>query len=354
MARALMADPDLPKKARDGKAHLIYHCVACNQGCFDSIFQAEPAACLVNPRAGREGEFKAIPASKPKHVLVIGGGPAGLKAACTLAERRHRVTMVERERALGGQLLLNRPIPGRGEMLRVARDLISNIKALDVDILLGTEAHPAFIKEMNPDAVVLATGARPIKPDIPGIDSPRAVLAWDLLSGKKGVGKNVVVVGGNALGLETALYLASHGTLSSDVLHFLMINRAESIETLTELLDKGNKRVTVLEMTKKIGQDIGLSTRWTVKAELKRLGVNIRINTKAVGITPEGLEVETGEGRGFLPADSIVIAAGSKSENTLAKDLEDLVPEVYTIGDAKEPRNALEALWEGFQMGLNL
>jgi 2,4-dienoyl-CoA reductase (NADPH2) len=180
------------------------------------------------------------------------------------------------------------------------------------------------------------------------------VQAWDVLAGRVGVREKVVIIGGNAVGLETALYLANQGTLSPDILHFLMTSRAESIETLTELLNKGNKEVTVVEMTKKVGKDIGLTTRWTVMGELRRLGVNIMTNTKAVGIKADGLEVEKEDGPDFLPADSIVIAAGSRSENSLVSEIESLVPEVYTVGDAKEPRNALEAIKEGFLVGLKI
>ncbi len=354
MARALIVDPDLPNKARQGKTHLIYHCVACNQGCFDSIFKTEPATCLVNPRAGREGELSCIPAREPKKVLVIGGGPAGMKAACTLAERGHRVTLVEKQDTLGGQLLLNRRIPGREELVTAAEDLSHNLKALNVDTLLGREADIQLIKDMSPDAVVVATGARPIRPDIPGIDNPKVVQAWDLLAGKATAGKKVVIIGGNAVGLETALYLACQGTLSPEVLHFLMVNRAESVETLTELLNTGDKDVTVAEMTKKVGQDIGASTRWTVLAELGRLGVTILKGSTAVEITTEGLKIEKGDQAAFLPADTIVLAVGSTPENALVSEIESLVPEVTVVGDAKDPRQALDAVREGFLAGLEI
>jgi len=294
------------------------------------------------------------PSPGSKRVLVIGGGPAGMKAACSAAERGHKVTLVEKKHRLGGQVLLNRDIPGRREMVTLAKDLINNLEALTVDIILGKEANPELIRETAPDAVVVASGARPILPDIRGIESKKVVQAWDLLDGKVGVGKKVAIVGGNAVGLETALYLANQGTISPEVLHFLMTNRAESLKGLTELLNKGNKEVTVVEMAKRAGQDIGPSTRWTVMAELRRLGVRIRTGTKAVGITPDGLEVEKKGGPDFVPADSVVIVAGSRSENGLIGQIQGMGSEIYTVGDARKPRNVLEAIREGFMVGLRL
>jgi len=354
MARALIADPELPNKAKNGKAHLIYHCVACNQGCFDNIFQLKPAGCLVNPRAGREGELPIRPAEKRKKVLVIGGGPAGMKAACTAAERGHTVILAERTNQLGGQIPLNRHIPGRQEMLLIAKDLENNLKALGVRIMLNQEAGADLVKEISPDAVIIATGAGPIVPDIPGIDRDNVVQAWDVLAGKKAVGKRVVIVGGNAVGLETALYLASIGTLSPEVLHFLITNNGESMDFIRERLNRGCKYVTVVEMTGKAGQDIGLSTRWTVLAELRRLGVRIMTNTKALAIREDGLEVEKADGESFIEADSVVLAVGSAPNNDLSEELNGLVPELHVIGDANKPRNALDAIREGLMIGLKV
>ncbi len=354
MARGLIADPDLPKKARKGDTEKITHCIACNQGCFDQVFKLQPVTCMVNPMAGIETEKKSLPSEKPKKILVVGGGPAGLKAACTAAERGHKVTLVEKADQLGGQLLLNRLIPGREEMVTAAQDLINNLKALDVEILTGKEVDSEFVKELSPDAAILASGAGPIIPDIPGINEKNVIQAWDLLEGKKGVGKKIVILGGNALGLETAVYLATIGTLPPDALHFLMVNKAESMETLSTLLNRGTKEVTVVEMTKKAGKDIGLTTRWTIMAELKRLGVTIMTETKAVGITQDGVRTERKEGPEFITADTVVIAAGSASENSLAGMLENVVPEVLVAGDAKSPRNALIAIREGFEAGLSV
>jgi 2,4-dienoyl-CoA reductase (NADPH2) len=354
MARGLLADPNLPNKARTGKSRLIYHCVACNQGCFDSIFQGRPATCTVNPRAGREAELQIKPAPKSRKIIVVGGGPAGMTLACTAKDRGHHVILMEKSDKLGGQILLNHSIPGRQELETAAIDLIHNLQDKGVETIMEKTATPDIIREMAPDVVVVAPGAQPATPKIKGIDGDNVIQAWELLGKNAETGKNVVVLGGNAVGLETALFLANQGTLSPEVLHFLMVNRAETPETLTGLLDRGSKQVTVVEMTKKAGADVGLTTKWTLMGELKRLGVKITTQTEAVGITPEGLQVEDEQGPGFIPADTVVLAVGSKAENSLVKELEDQVPEIHVIGDAKKPRNLPAAIREGFQLGLTL
>ncbi len=354
MARGLITDPDLPNKAKEGRADRIYHCIGCNQGCLDNLFQGKMITCMINPRAGMEGEWKSVPASKPKRVLVIGGGAAGMKAACTAAERGHRVTLVDKADRLGGQLLLNRLIPGRGEMVTAATDLVNNLKALEVEILLNQETDIEFIKKLSPDTVVMASGAVPVELNLPGADGDNVFQAWDVLDGKVRVGKKVVVVGGNAVGLETAMFLASQGTISPEAFHFLTIHQAETPETLSGLLSKGNKEVSVVEMMPRMGEGTGISTRWIIMSEIRRLGVKLLKNAKAVSIRPDGLEIEGEQGPDFLAADSIVIAVGSRSENKLADEIKELVPVFHLIGDAKEPRNALEAIREGFLVGLEI
>jgi len=308
----------------------------------------------VNPRTGLEKETEITRAHQAKRVLVIGGGLAGLRAAVTAAERGHQVILAEKSDQWGGQILLNRDIPGREEIVYAAYDLIRNLQALNIQMLLNKDVDPSFVKEISPDTVILATGAKPLAPPIQGLDKEKVVTAWDLLSGKAVAGKRVAVVGGNAVGLETAMYLAHQGTISPEVLYFLASNKAESWETLDQLINKGNKEITVLEMDKKIGRDIGGSTRWTIFKELKRLGVNTMTEARVISILADGVEFEKNGTREVFSADTIVIAVGSESVNGLQEEIKKLVPEVHVIGDAKSPRNALAAIKEGFLTGLRI
>lgn len=354
MARALIADPELPKKACEGKVDQIYHCIACNQGCFDKIFLAEPVTCMVNPAAGLEKESVIEKAVRPKKILVIGGGVAGMKAAVTAAERGHHVTIAEATDRLGGQIRLNELIPGRTELILASYDLINHLERFNIETLLNTEVDREFVKNMEPDAVIMATGAKPLIPDIKGVEDKKVVMAWDLLSGMIKVGGSVIIVGGNAVGLETALYVASQGTISPETLYFLASNTAETWDTLEALINRGNKEVIVVEMMNKYGIDIGSSTRWTILKDLKRLGVKIITGARALRIDESGLEINKGGKKEILKADSIVVATGSKSVNRLKEEIEDLVNELHVIGDAMEPRNALNAIREGFQIGLQV
>jgi 2,4-dienoyl-CoA reductase (NADPH2) len=354
MARGLIADPELPNKAMTGKSRLIYRCIGCNQGCFDMVFTGNPVTCTVNPAAGIEKEVVLLPADRKKKVLVIGGGPAGMKAACTAAERGHHVTLAESAGRLGGQLLLNRDIPGRAEMVTAGTDLISNLKSLKVEVLVDKKIDAAFVKGFSPDAVVLATGALPLLPGINGLDDNKVITAWNLLSGKGKLGKRVVIIGGNAVGLETALYAANIGTVTPDTLHFLAIHKAETWDVMETLINKGIKEVTVVEMLAKYGRDIGPSTRWTILDELKRLGVRIITGARAVAVTKEGLEIEKDGKHEIIGADSIVIAAGAGPDNSLEEPLRGLVKEIHVIGDAACPRKALDAIKEGFNIGLRI
>ncbi len=350
-ARGLIADPELPNKALGGRVDEINYCIACNQGCFDPIFDQKPQTCLVNARAGAEGKLTLEPAKRKKKIMIIGGGPAGLETARVAALRGHEVCLYEKNEKLGGQLPLAAVPPGRGEFLVFVEYLEKQMEKLKVAVHTRTEVTPFHVELEKPDAVIVATGAEPLVPEIKGVDRPNVVLAWDVLSGKVDTGKEVVIIGGGAVGLETALFLARKGTIDAETLYFLMFNQAERLETLNSLLYRGLKRITVVEMLKKIGQDIGTSTRWTILQDLARLGVKTMTNTRAKEITAAGVIVEREGDEMLIPGDTVAVAAGAKPVNSLYERIKSQVQEVYLIGDAKTPRKALEAVAEGLEVG---
>ncbi|MCJ8501107.1 FAD-dependent oxidoreductase [Desulfatitalea alkaliphila] len=351
MGRSLIVDPYLPEKARTGREREIIHCIACAQGCFDNLFKLKPVECLCNPRAGREEETRIEKAPAVKKVLVAGGGPAGMSAALAAAERGHAVTLYEKADRLGGQLHLAAAPPGRAEFGVLADDLAQQIAVSPVTVRLGKAVDEAVLVLEQPDAVIIATGARPIQPPIPGADQPHVVQAWDVLLNKAHTGRRVVVVGGGAVGVETAMFLAEKGTLDGDAVKFLLINRAEDPESLYELATRGTKQVLLIEMLEAIGKDIGRSTKWCMFQELDRSAVKRMAATKALEITPSGIRIEGSRGTEEIAADTIVLAAGARSEDPLSELLSAKGIAHQVVGDARQVAQAIDAIHQGFAAG---
>ncbi len=352
MGRALIADPFLPKKTEQGREDAIVHCVACAQGCFDNLFKLKHVECLCNPRAGHEIDLREIPAPAPKNVAIIGGGAAGMCAAIAAADRGHRVTIYERSDRLGGQLHLAGAPPGRREFAILAADLEKQVRVRDaIKVRLKCEAGPSEIKKHNPDYVIVATGARPMTPPIPGIELPHVVQAWDVLEKKVYTGRKVVIVGGGAVGVETALFIAERGTISAEVLKFLLINKAEDPDTLYELCTCGTKQVTLIEMLETIGKDFGKTTRWTMIQDIERSGVQVMTATRAKQITSHGIIVEKDETEIEIQADTVVIAAGAKPENSITQWLKNEGIPHTVIGDAQKIGMAFDAIHQGYAAG---
>jgi 2,4-dienoyl-CoA reductase (NADPH2) len=354
MGRALIADPQLPEKSRDGREREIVHCVACGQGCFDHLFEMRAVECLCNPRAGHEYQEQSKVAETAKQVLVIGGGPGGMSAALAACEQGHRVTLVEQADKLGGQLFLAGAPPGREEFTQLAEDLAYQVEATTIEQRLGTRADLALIEQLQPDVVIIATGGAAMAPPIPGAKLPHVVQAWDVLSGKVKVGQNVVIIGGGAVGVETALELAEQGTLSSDALKFLLVHGAAELDELRRLATKGTRKVVLLEMLGKLGVNFGKTTRWVMLDDLKRYGVDALTEAKALQISSDSVKVEHAGKEITFAADTVVLAAGTSSCNPLQAELETKGIVCHVIGDAQRPAMVFDAVHQGYAIGNKL
>jgi len=354
MGRSLIADPMLPEKTKLGRENEIVHCIACAQGCFDNLFKLKHVECLCNPLAGYEGALPVQKAKYPKKVLVAGAGAAGMTAALTAHSRGHDVIIYESRERVGGQLYLAAAPPGREEFRQLAKDLETQIAVKKIPLVLKTEVNEELIEKEKPDMIIIATGAKSLVPILPGIELPHVVESWDVLLDKVPTGKKVAIIGGGAVGVETALFLAEKGTLSASALKFLFVNKAESPEALYEMATRGTREITLIEMMDKVGKDIGKSTKWGMMQDLGRYNVNIMAQSKVVAITLDGLTVERDGRIQEVNADTIVLAAGSTSHNPLESLVEKMGVEYKVAGDAGKVAMAFDAVHQGYKAGLEI
>ncbi len=348
MGRALIADPQLPVKAREGEEAEIVHCVACAQGCFDNLFKMKSVECLCNPRAGHEQEWRLERVSRPRKVLVVGGGPAGMSAALAAAQRGHRVMLLEQKGRLGGQLQLAGAPPGRHEFLTLAADLEHQLLWNGVQVALGQAVDLPIIEAKQPDLVVLATGGEPVRPPIPGVELPQVVQAWQVLAGEVTVGRRVVVIGGGAVGVETALLLAEEGSLTGEELKFLLVHGAETPDELRRLALKGYREVTVVEMVDELGLNFGRSTRWGMLLDLEQTGIKALTESRVLEITPTEVLLERAGSKERLVADTVVLAVGTRPCNPLEQGLVARGIPYRLVGDAASPGMVFDAIHQGF------
>ncbi|MBW1893641.1 MAG: FAD-dependent oxidoreductase [Deltaproteobacteria bacterium] len=347
MGRALLVDPDLPNKVAQGRYDEIRPCVACSN-CFDGL--RSHLTCAFNPALTKEKAYQIIPAKKPKKVIVVGGGPGGMEAARVLALRGHRVTLFEKSRKLGGQVNLAAIPPEREEFVNAVAYFSNEMKRLNIRVELGKEADIDVLKNETPDAVVIATGGTPIRPDIPGIDGKNVVYASDVLERRVEVGESAVVVCGGAIGCETALFIAKQGTITPEAAVFLATRGAMDAESAIRLTQQG-KKVIVFEMLDKIGRDIGRTSRWTIIQSLRLHDVEMHSFAEVIRITESGVVyMQDGEER-KVGADTVVIAAGTQPETALFEAAKDIVPEIYRVGDCIEPRMIMDAVHEAAEVG---
>jgi 2,4-dienoyl-CoA reductase-like NADH-dependent reductase (Old Yellow Enzyme family)/thioredoxin reductase len=316
MGRALIADPLLPQKALEGKEKDIIPCISCNR-CILSIRKGD-LQCAVNPETGREATLVVKKAESTKKVWVIGGGPGGMKAAEIAARRGHQVSLYEAQGQLGGQFLLAAIPPHKQVLKELVTHLWKQIDKLGVKTVLNKPFDLKLLDKEKPDVAIVATGAKPLIPEIAGIQKAKVFNVWEALSKPGPLGQRVLVVGGGGVGAEVADFLSEKG-----------------------------KKVTLVEMREAIALDLVGHLQHYLNLRLKDKEVQVLTSIKALRFEEDGLWVEDPQGTRKLSGfDSVVISMGSVSNVDLGERMRERVSQVLIIGDAAKPREVMEALLE--------
>ncbi len=327
MGKALLADPEIPNKLAAEREEDIRPCIVCMY-CRDALRRADMAGirCQVNPCVGSDHEPLPPLPERPRRVLVIGGGPAGMCAALSAADRGHSVSLWERSGQLGGQLLAAAVPPHKDRIAAFTRYLVHRLEEAHVTVETGREATVDSVRAENPDVVIVATGPGKVVPDIPGLDGATTVHASDVLLGAVRTGRHVAVIGGEVVGCETAEYLAERG-----------------------------KAVTLLRRGPEMAMSESPSLRAFFMERLARKGVVMMPGVKYREARAGYLVVEMPDGAiRTIKADTIVLAAGSTPNTALAEALRGAVPEVLLAGDCLKPRAIVDAVSEGWLAGLKV
>jgi 2,4-dienoyl-CoA reductase-like NADH-dependent reductase (Old Yellow Enzyme family)/thioredoxin reductase len=327
LGRALLADPLIVRKAAAGKFEDIRKCIACVDGCVENLFRDKGISCTVNPEVGMEKRYIVKKAQKKKKIVIVGGGPAGMEAALVSAARGHEVVLYEKQERLGGQLNVAAIPPFKGEIKELTNWLVAQVKKRKIQLRLGEKAMADDILKEKPDAIIVATGARPLIPKTPGVDRKNVMVAENVLLNEKLLhGEDILIVGGGQIGCETADFVASR-----------------------------KKKVTLVAR-RHFADDVPTRTRPILIKRLEDQGVRIQRGLDLLEITDRGaVFVDINDStRKEIQADQIILAVGYVPNRELADELKQKFREVYLVGDCVQPRKILNAIHEGYQVALNI
>ncbi|WP_050633720.1 MULTISPECIES: NADPH-dependent 2,4-dienoyl-CoA reductase [Vibrio] len=358
MARPFLADPDFVNKAAQDQAQFINTCIGCNQACLDNVFKGKRASCLVNPRACYETEIVVQPAQATKTIAVVGAGPAGLACATTLAQRGHKVDLIEKNDRIGGQFRLAMQIPGKEEFRETIRYFANQIDASGVNLKLDTEA--TFEMLLKYDEVVMAAGVEPRKLDIEGIDQENVVDYQTLIREKTPVGEKVAIVGAGGIGVDVATMLTEPTSHSlDDWLHEWGIDKnMEHPGGLYPYPDSfSDKTVWVMQRKAgRVGKGPGKTTGWIHKRTLEKRGVNLLGGVSYNKIDDQGLHISVGKQDQVLDADSVIVCAGQVSVRPFEDMWQEFGGKLHVIGgaDYAGELDAVRAIRQGVELAIKL
>jgi len=343
MARPFLADADFVKKASEGRADEINTCIGCNQACLDHIFLGKISSCLVNPRACHETELEYLPTTQKKKIAVVGAGPAGLSCSTVAAERGHAVTLFEQNNTIGGQFNMANQIPGKEEFNETLRYYEKQLTLTGVETRLSLKATAAQLLNEKYDEVILATGVRPRKPEIEGIDAPNVLSYVDVLLHKKPVGKRVAIVGAGGIGFDVAMFVTQqHAATSLDLDEFLREWGVDKRYQNPGGLASGRpqppdpeREVYLLQRKpNKIGETLGKTTGWIHRVTLKQRKVKMINGVAYNRIDDRGLHISLKDTPKVLEVDTVIICAGQEPLRDLKEELETEGMPVHLIGGA--------------------